>query len=516
MLGSLDRAEGDVRRGLRAVGRLASALLTLFMLPPVSCVGQSVPSHIPDMQYPPIAKLAHVEGDVAVRFEQMPDGSVSAVTAVSGPPMLQGTAVANVKAWRFSAQTKGAVREVTFHFSLEPPDGRYDDDGQATRVELSDDSILKVLGRRTSGLSRSDCPAASERFVPGPIMKGNFIELDRWNEIVRVDADGAVAWGENSKDLKPRGRISEAEASRLLEKFEVQAALDLCGRYEQTGLMDGGGSEFKVRVGGREKNVSEYGDSAPPLFEELELAVDEAVDTHQWRHGDPVTESIIEIGDETYLPKLGKTRLMQSLAKGDEAAIRAALVAGDKVTDVDSSGWTPLMYAAGSYSSTGESELRGRGSDVNARSKRGETALMAAAAKGDADEGLIEAGAEVNAVNEGGMTALMLLVQRGEASQIETMIKAGADVRKRDKEGRTALDYLNAANCGRPIVEAKAPQWKSAGHFVCNALQDKYEEAKQLLVSAGAVATRTWTPKPLPLEGESANKANTEILAAPE
>ena len=53
------------------------------------------------------------------------------------------------------------------------------------------------------------------------------------------------------------------------------------------------------------------------------------------------------------------------------------------------------MYAAGSYSSSGEKPLLQAGADVKARSKRGETALMAAAATGMADEDLIHAGADV-------------------------------------------------------------------------------------------------------------------------
>lgn len=254
---------------------------------------------------------------------------------------------------------------------------------------------------------------------------------------------------------------------------------------------------MKVRIGGREKSVSDYGDIAPPIFEELELAVDAAANTHQWRHGEPKAESIVEISYE-YLPKPGKTKLMDAAHRGDLAGVQAATAEGDKLTDVDASGWTPLMYAAGSWDGSVVNELLKAGAQVNARSKRGETALMASAVTGMADRDLLNAGADVNASNDVGMTALMLLAQRGEPDEIASLLKAGADAHRKDGAGRTALDYLNAANCGRPIVQEKDPRGYELGYSRCNGLDsDDYAKSKQLLVEAGARATRVATPKGL-------------------
>jgi hypothetical protein len=185
---------------------------------------------------------------------------------------------------------------------------------------------------------------------------------------------------------------------------------------------------------------------------------------------------------------------MDAILAGDKTGIQAALAMGDKITDADASGWAPLMYAAGSFSSSGEGELLQAGADVNARSKRGETALMAAAAAGMADEDIIHAGADVNATNDAGMTVLMLLSQRGRPDEIAILLKAGADARRKDAAGRTALDYLNAANCGRPIVTKRDPPGIIEGvvtYSRCNALRDDYFKSKQLLIDAGARATRT-------------------------
>ena len=458
-----------------------------------------IPDRPPELKYPPIARVARVQGDVVVSFRQTREGGTADVRPISGPPMLQGIAVENVKAWHFvtTAEAAGQVRQVTFHFQLDPPEDGYDYDGQPmTKVELDGAGGVRVLSIFTTGLERSECPSALERVPTAAVMSGDFVEVHRWNEIVRVGADGSVAWREREQgEISRRGRVTLAEASSLLEMFRTEAVWRLCGSYYQGGLMDGDGSSFKVRVGGREKSVGEYGDVAPLVFREVELAVDAAANTHQWRHGDPKTESIVEITYE-YLPKPGKTTLMDAAHRGDKAGVQAAFAMGDKLTDVDASGWTPLMYAASSYGDSVVSKMLEAGAKVNALSKRGETALMASAVTDMADENLLRAGADVNAVNDVGMTALMLLVQRGEPEEITALLKAGADARKTDASGRTALDYLNAANCGRPIVQAKDPQWMTMGYSRCNALGgDDYQKSKRLLIDAGARATRASTPK---------------------
>jgi hypothetical protein len=397
--------------------------------------------------------------------------------------MLQGIAIENVKAWHFKTTMEPAeqVHKVTFHFQLNPPSDGYDDSQPITKVELDGVGGVRVLSILTTGLERSECPTAVERVLPSAVISGDFVEVQRWNEVVRVGVDGSVAWEQG--DISQRGHITPAEAKSLLERFRTPAVWSLCGSYNQAGLMDGDRSSFKVRIGGREKSVGEYGDVAPAIFREVEFAVDTSANTHRWRHGDPSSESIVEITYE-YLPKPGKTKLMDAAHRGDKAAFQAALAAADKLTDVDASGWTPLMYAASSYGDSVMSEILKAGVDVNARSKRGETALMASAVTGIADEALLDAGADVNAANDVGMSTLMLLVQRGKPDEIATLLKAGASPLKKDAAGRTALDYLNAANCGHPIVKEKDPEWMTVEYSRCNVLgEENYRRSKQLLMT---------------------------------
>ncbi len=474
-------------------------LVASFTATSCLCCAQTVlPDSLPELKYPPIARAAQIEGDVVVSFRQTPEGRTADVTPVFGPAMLQEIAVQNVKAWHFEpkAELAGQAYKVTFHFRLNPPDDGSDDSQPMTEAVLDGTGQVQVISISTTGLNRSECPTANDRVPPTTVINGDFVELQRWNEQVRVGADGVVIWKQGS--LSRRGQITLSEASSLLERFRTPAIWRLCGRYDQAGLMDGDGSSFQVRIGGREKSVGEYGDAAPVIFRDAELAVDESADTHRWRHGDPKTESIAEITFE-YLPKPGKTRLMDAAQRGDKISFQAALAAGDKLIDVDASGWTPLMYAASSYGNPPTSEIIRAGVDVNARSKRGETALMASAVRGLADNDLLNAGAEVNAVNEDGVTALMLLAQHGAPGEVQTLLEAGANARMKDKKGRIALDYLNAAHCGSPIVHEKDPHWMTVSYPRCNAVDHgDYQKAKRLLINAGAKATHVSISTPLP------------------
>ncbi len=61
-------------------------------------------------------------------------------------------------------------------------------------------------------------------------MDGDFVELQRWNEEVRVGADGSVVWKQGN--FSQRGQITPAEANSLLERFRTPAIWRLCGRYD--------------------------------------------------------------------------------------------------------------------------------------------------------------------------------------------------------------------------------------------------------------------------------------------
>ena len=126
------------------------------------------------------------------------------------------------------------------------------------------------------------------------------------------------------------------------------------------------------------------------------------------------------------------------------------------VSWVDFTGQTPFLRAALSGDTTTMKLLVSRGADPNLPTLAGTTPLMAAAgvnwvvaqtytesvqARYDAVALCLELGADVNATNSMGLTALLGAANRGSNDIIELLVKRGARLDVKDKEGRTALRW---------------------------------------------------------------------------
>ncbi len=145
---------------------------------------------------------------------------------------------------------------------------------------------------------------------------------------------------------------------------------------------------------------------------------------------------------------------MRAAINADINSINDAIARGDEIDAVDSSGWTALMHAAASSDSEPVRLLLNAGANPNHKSFAGDTPLMASAIARQFDEDLWRGGAEINAKNGDGVTALMILAAKGEADEVKAAINAGAEAYAKDTKGRSPLDYLRLANCGKsPIIE---------------------------------------------------------------
>jgi len=76
--------------------------------------------HLECPRYSQIARMARVQGEVALDVAIGPEGTVMSVTSRSGHPILRRDAEENVKTWIF---TKGSQRhvEIVYEFKLDPP-----------------------------------------------------------------------------------------------------------------------------------------------------------------------------------------------------------------------------------------------------------------------------------------------------------------------------------------------------------------------------------------------------------
>jgi TonB family protein len=446
--------------------------------------------------YPPIARAARVSGTVSVEFHINNDGQTDAVTAKEGPAMLRGAAENFVKSWKFNPHSIGPsiastyTATITFKAVEAVADPRTGNMVTVTADGFRHFEITIVV----SDIQMSDCPIGADEDVPSERHANDYVEVSRSTcygtcpgYTVRVNADGTVQWdGGAFVDVlgKRTASIGPDRSRALLEEFRTAAFWSYCGDYTRS-ITDEPGTQIAVSLGGRTRTISDYAYSSPKELQELQVEVDRVSDSHRWRHGDPTHESITRIGSDTFLPKPGVTPLMLAAGRNQLEQLKALIVSGADVKAVDSTGWTALRYAADVSSDFPVQELLKAGADPNQTSPHGDTALMVNALSGFWNTDLVKAGARVNAQNKEGQTALMMLVTRPHSDEIAAAIKDRADPQLRDRKGRTALDYLHLASCGKNPLRDPINEWMTFGHSRCNALDsDDVKKAKSLLNSA--------------------------------
>lgn len=158
--------------------------------------------------------------------------------------------------------------------------------------------------------------------------------------------------------------------------------------------------------------------------------------------------SVVGSAEEGAVVSLNE-QLYNACARQDVAAVHG-LLSGEGRPNVNmrsAAGETPLMVAI----LTGRDELVSKsivdllikeGAKVNLRDRRGLTALMWAARRGDSliVKHLIESKANINLQDLHGYTALMLAVMFDKGAAAQELIDGGADLAVRNKSEQTALD----------------------------------------------------------------------------
>ena len=457
--------------------------------------------HAEDPKYPPLARVAHIETRVEVEFRVDSSGRADSVAAVSGHPLLMRAAEDAVRTWRFARPAKGfrtsEVHTTVFEFSLtEEPEGLRPSAPQPVSVHYDSFESVSVSSKWTSVFVDGNCTAAGREpdLPPDPdeIHSADYVELSRSlcfgtcpSYRVRLYRSGQVEW-EGRRWVSTLGlahaMAPQGLADEIFESVLTDEVWSLCSSYSSS-ASDLATNVVIVNIGDQQKVIEDYAASGPQLLRELIRRIDSVSNTHQWRHGDPAMEPLSNIRSEAWYGKPGITNLMMAAASGEMERVAELLASGTDVDAVDSSGWTALMYGAGSGKDL--APLLKAGANPNHIDLMGRSALMAAAFGYSFDKELHDAGANVNAQSKDGLTTLMVLASQGDPEEIGSALRADADPTLVDSDGRTALDYLLASNCRHD------PLYNPSDHFFtiesdqCNAMEPSdFQESLQMLKAA--------------------------------
>lgn len=140
-------------------------------------------------------------------------------------------------------------------------------------------------------------------------------------------------------------------------------------------------------------------------------------------------------------------------ATGDVELIRDCLAAGVPADAPDGDGWTPLMVAARQGRRAAVQALLEAGASPYLRSPGGLTPVLFAAAHPNVLRQFAAAGVDLDHPGgTRGTTALAHAARLGFEDVVRFLLASGADPRRADRDGRTALDHATA-NGHRRVAE---------------------------------------------------------------
>jgi len=99
---------------------LTLGALSCFMF--AATTHSPAPKHVVSMEYPPLARMARLQGTIFLTATVLHDGAVSTIRAEPGPEPLITPAKENLSKWRFencSSSISECVAKVIFSFVLE-------------------------------------------------------------------------------------------------------------------------------------------------------------------------------------------------------------------------------------------------------------------------------------------------------------------------------------------------------------------------------------------------------------
>lgn len=395
-----------------AIAQTVSATPSLTTIP-VDEAEQHLVERIPP-DYPPIAKVANVEGDVRLTLEINQSGKVVRVVESSGPLLLRKAAETAAEHYHYRP----------FEVNGEPAD---------VLVEAVLNFRLHVQTPPVPFPEVTDIKSIRAEYTDGSID-------------VRVSGDGRVEYDGQETGVvegKHKRQIKTEEVQQLLDVFRKADFFSLNDDYS-VGATDVGSETTSIEIGNRRKVITDDYVQKPAALDEVQKAILKYSHSDQWTKGnsDTISGLVAETRSTTArkealsnaLPAAAfysdtavvreilaypvdldqqgpfkDTALMLAADRGLADVVKALLKAGADPHLVDEFGRNALIFGAGSGNSEVVQLLLSAGLKADTRDKYDDTALMAAAAAGNPESVrlLLKNGAEVNATNSRRQTALL-------------------------------------------------------------------------------------------------------------
>ncbi|HSP66327.1 MAG TPA: ankyrin repeat domain-containing protein, partial [Bryobacteraceae bacterium] len=219
-------------------------------------------------------------------------------------------------------------------------------------------------------------------------------------------------------------------AKLLLENGAAPNAADWWGRTPLFATV-----EIRNRDYGRN---NEHQIDRPAALEVIRMLLDRGANVNaRTKEVPPMRRFVTPLGDLSWVDFTGQTPFLRAALAGDITVMRLLLDKGADPNIATFAGTTALMAASGVNWMTGQTFTESK------------EAVM------EAVQLCLDKGADVNAKNSMGVTAVIGAANRGSDDVLEFLVKKGARLDIKDKEGRTPLVWAEGVFLATNAPEAK-------------------------------------------------------------
>jgi ankyrin repeat protein len=219
-------------------------------------------------------------------------------------------------------------------------------------------------------------------------------------------------------------------AKLLLENGAEPNAADWWGRTPLYAAV-----EIRNRDYGRN---NEHEIDRPAALEVIKMLLDRSANVNaRTKEVPPTRRFITPLGDLSWVDFTGQTPFLRAALAGDISVMRLLLEKGADPNIATFAGTTALMAAAGVNWMTGQTFTESKEASM------------------EAVQLCLDKGGDVNAKNSMGVTAVIGAANRGADDILEFLVKKGARLDVKDKEGRTPLVWAEGVFLATNAPEAK-------------------------------------------------------------